>query len=166
MILRLLFAISLIFALFLCLRWLRNKPAHELNQAFKKLALFIVICLLLFLALSGRLHWLIALVAALLPFLKRLLPLMRFLPLLGRWLSLYRARQSPNEGTKHQHTANLAMSVDEALAVLELQQPINRDSITQAHRQLISKFHPDRGGSTYMAARINQARDLLIKDIA
>lgn len=50
----------------------------------------------------------------------------------------------------------------EALAVLGLAEGASQDDIVAAHRKLIQKLHPDRGGNDYLAAKINQARDFLL----
>ena len=50
----------------------------------------------------------------------------------------------------------------EALAVLGLQDDATEEDITAAHRALIQKCHPDRGGNDYLAAKINQAKDQLL----
>ncbi|MSO92981.1 MAG: molecular chaperone DnaJ [Rhodospirillales bacterium] len=54
------------------------------------------------------------------------------------------------------------MSREEALAVLGLEPGATTDQIKDAHRRLISNLHPDVGGSTYLAAKINQAKDVLL----
>ena len=55
-----------------------------------------------------------------------------------------------------------AMDKQEAMALLGLEEPISRKEITQAHRSLMGKFHPDKGGNTYLATKLNTARDLLL----
>jgi DnaJ-class molecular chaperone len=54
------------------------------------------------------------------------------------------------------------MSKAEALGVLGLSAGATEEEIIQAHRKLISRFHPDKGGSDYLAAQINQAKKILL----
>ena len=55
-----------------------------------------------------------------------------------------------------------AMSAAEARAILGIDANASVEEIKQAHRRLMGQYHPDRGGSDYLAARINQAKEILL----
>ena len=86
--------------------------------------------------------------------------------LLESWLDANRAgwREYFEETTKG--TGGTAAPADadaEAYSVLGLQPGASADEIKAAHRELMKGVHPDHGGSSYLAAKINEARDHLLR---
>ena len=235
----LLLTIAGLIALLLGVRWIARQPP----PGRRKWLLFAVVGVLAALALSGRLHWLVAAVGATLPLLYKLFALVRFVPLFtrifhnfnlgsqgfanfqsrslvleinpltgtmdgrvlagrykGRRLSSFgkseletlmaefvkddpqaaqllqsyhrmRSQRAGKRGDDHGGARDdggatapaFDMSRDQALRILGLEADATREEITEAHRRLIQKLHPDRGGSAHLAALINQAKDLLLQ---
>ena len=58
-----------------------------------------------------------------------------------------------------------AMTVDEAYLVLGLGRGATRDDVQAAHRNLMKRFHPDQGGTTYLASQVNEAKYVLLRHI-
>lgn len=218
-----------IFAVFNGLNRFRTLPAEEKPKHLRRFALYAIIGLVVFMAATGRLHWVGAAVAVAVPFITKLFALgLRFLPVLRWWQQqskpsvfttphirliidtktghitgellsgdftqqplealteeqlqtqlqqwqqtepesarlLYAYMQRRFTQNSHQshdkETANINTR-EEALNILGLEEGADKKAIIAAHKSLIQKLHPDRGGSHYLAAKVNQAKDFLLK---
>jgi len=161
---------ALLLALFVLL-----KHFASLNAAGKKkfwawfmFALFFSGVLLL--TVTGRLHVVAAVIAGAIPFLKRLLPLVRYIPLLRRFYRERKLKQdeptSQDETSKSKSSGTSTVTIAEAYAVLGLTEGASRQEVIDAHRTLMQKLHPDRGGNDYLAAQLNQSKDLLLSRLS
>ncbi|MDK8462655.1 DnaJ domain-containing protein [Marinobacter sp. SS13-12] len=231
--------------------WLRSQPASQRKPAIIKLVLFSGILMVVVMALTGRLHFLFALLGFLFPLLRRFLPGLlggsrpggfgggaggtegaeaqtgnqsnvasdilnmtldhdsgdmtgeilkgpmagraladlgegEFIELLqycrqhdddsARLLETYLDRRfgdswraddphngdDSERGESEERYRGGSLSESEARDILGVEPDASRNDIIQAHRRMMQKMHPDRGGSNYFAARINEAKELLL----
>ena len=207
---RALILLAAVASLYLAFRWFLRQPRRTQLQV----AAVTVGVALIVLAATGRLNWVFALFGALLPFLRRLVPLMSYLPAFQRVFRRFKSPQSkPGPSTGQQsrvETRFLSMILDhdtgemngsvlkgrfagkalkelsldreqseagrdatgssdemtrrEAYEILGLDEGASEEQIIEAHRRLMQRVHPDRGGSTFLAIKINQAKRRLLSD--
>ncbi|MFT4712117.1 MAG: hypothetical protein ACJAVI_002439 [Candidatus Azotimanducaceae bacterium] len=80
-------------------------------------------------------------------------------------LEAYLDREQPQwrDGDGETGETQHSLTEQEALEILGLEQGASKEDIKLAHRRIIQKLHPDRGGSTFLASQVNEAKDLLLK---
>lgn len=229
MIIKLIFAILVIIALSYLYNRFRQQAPDKRKQISLKAVLYTMAGILLLLIATGRVHWITAIFAAVVPFLSRLVPLaFRLLPFVRHWqrhgrssilqtaylrlqldqnsgamqgqvisglhagkalddlnsealdelLAYYQTHDpesfrllqaylqqgnSRSGGTSEEPKNSGNMSRREALEILGLDDNASPTDIQQAHKKLMQRLHPDRGGSNYLAAKVNQAKSVLMK---
>lgn len=221
-----LIVVVIVILLVLLARWIAKQPKGTRWQIIAIATATVLVGL----AVTGRIHWLMAAIGAALPFVRRLIGLAGYWPLLNQLrgkgkpssfstaylhvqvdlarrrmsgevvrgqfsghsldslsteqlnalrselkqsdaesyalLLAYLQFRSPGTGqsddsSSAQYKAG-TLSVQEAYAILGLKPGASKDEIIAAHRRLIQKLHPDRGGSSYLATKINLAKETLL----
>lgn len=226
MIIKLLLALGLLFALFSMMNAYKKMPAKKRKAFIIKCALFGLAGILVIGVITGRMHWFGVIIAGMLPLLRfgagtltRVLPFWLNRtggvapfktehldvkvaiqhgaisgtiikgPHIGESIESLKddelaeleayykdrdvksyylikfARRAPSGKAQNQQQAPTFgdPSREEALQILGLSGSPTKEEIINAHRRLINRLHPDRGGSDFLAARVNQARDTLLK---
>lgn len=157
--------LALVIMVFLVLRGFFQRTSTAATKNLRLLGLSAITVAALFLIATGRLNWLLGAVGLGLAYLFRLMPvLLSYAPQLHKlWADYKGARNGATgqQGRAAQQTQG-KMSSEEAYQVLGLKSGASEQDIIAAHRKLIQKNHPDRGGSDYLAMKINLAKKTLL----
>ncbi|MDO8605364.1 MAG: DnaJ domain-containing protein [Phaeospirillum sp.] len=159
MLLRLILVAGALFGLWWGLRWLSKAPPAKAKKALIAGGLGLLVLTGVALVATGKLAGLFAVAAGLAPWIGRAMRLH------GLWQGLQRMTGHSRPGMAEEPRPappDTAMTRQQAYEVLGLPPDATPDEIKEAHRRLMRANHPDSGGSTWIAARLNQARDLLL----
>ncbi len=165
--LRLLLLLVILIGLMAWLGWYAKAEPEARNRSLKNLMLYGVAGALILLVLTGRVHWIYAAIGAAIPWLNRGAAALRAWHLFKSAAQPGQASadEKPRGGEQQQSSSSGTLAGDsaqEAIELLGLQPDYSRQDVIDAHRRLIQKLHPDRGGSDYLSSRINRAREILL----
>lgn len=82
---------------------------------------------------------------------------------LDRRFSRWRQAREGNTHPRNKAASPGAMTEEEAYEILGLQEGAAREDVVRSHRTLMKKLHPDLGGTTDLAAKVNEAKDVLMR---
>mgnify|MGYP001113679301 CR=1 FL=1 len=115
--------------------------------------------LILWLVLTGKLHALFALVAAALPMMQRIIGVLMMIPGVRRFLG--QAAQGQGSGQSSPAKSG-PLTREQAAEILGVSPDASASEVRAAHRKLMGKVHPDKGGNDFLASQLNNARDKLL----
>ena len=76
-----------------------------------------------------------------------------------------RFQQKTQSNGSSETASSSSMSIEEAAEILGISIAADKEEINQAHRRLIGRVHPDKGGNDYLASLLNRARDLMLEKV-
>jgi hypothetical protein len=138
-------------------RW-QSLPEAKRTGFAKKAVLYGAAAVILGLVASGRTHWLMGILAGLLALAGRVAQLSQYAPMFKKMMG---------EETEPSQAGSVAsnqqgMSKQAAADILGVDVTAQPDDVRMAHKRLMQKMHPDRGGSDALAKQINLAKDILL----
>lgn len=160
---RLFLALAALVGVMWYLSWYRRADSNQRNRSIIRIMLYGTAALLLILVITGKIAPLFALLGAAVPLLGAAVTWINRVLVAKRIWSNFSQGKATGNNSRPPHQTPVLMGVDEALEILGLQPNTNKAEIIEAHRKLIQKIHPDRGGSNYLAGQINQAKDTLLE---
>ncbi len=140
-------------------RW-QKLPKEQQRKSAKQIALYTIAIIVVALVVTGRAHWLMGVLATLLALAGRVAQFAQYIPLFKQIFGDANAQQPPSENMP----ANRTMSRQDAADILGIDVNASQEDIRMAHKKLMQKIHPDRGGSDALAKQINEAKSILSDD--
>ncbi len=158
---RIFLALAIIAGIMWYLSWYHRADTESRRRSLRTATLYGIGIGLLILVITGRIPWLFALFSAAVPWVNRALAARQAWGFFRNWQN---RTEAGTAGGKQQGPRRPidSMTPNEALEVLGLEPGASRKEIIEAHRRLIAKVHPDKGGSDHLAQSINQARKVLL----
>ena len=158
------FVIIIAVAAIAYLLWFKIKKSK--GEEKKKLVIWTIagsaIAVLGFLAITGRLNFITAAITGAVALLPKAVQLARYMPILNQFRKQATNSDHQQNQNSQQPPSQTAMSPKQACDILGIDLNASKEEITMAHKRMMQKVHPDRGGSDYLAAQINQAKDTLL----
>ena len=158
------FLIILVVAAIAYVLWFKIKKAR--GEERKKLVIWTVagsaIAVLGFLAITGRLNFITAAITGAVAMLPKAAQLLRYLPILNKFRQHANNSNQQQNQNNRQASAQSAMNKKQASDILGIEPNASKEEIIKAHKRMMQKVHPDRGGSDFLAAQINQAKSTLL----
>jgi len=140
-------------------RW-RKLPLTERKGFVQKAMLWFAAGVILLLVLTGRAPWLMGILAALLALAARAAQLLPYIAMFKKLMGSGTGEAKSNSSVSS--SPRSAMSKEEAADILGVDVAASSEEVRLAHKKLIQKLHPDRGGSDALAKQINTAKDVLL----
>jgi hypothetical protein len=163
-VIRIYLVLLLIIIAFYALRAFKKASPAFVARILRILGFSLIGGAFIFLGATGHLNGVFALVGIAVAFAVRMLPtLLRYAPYLHRlWLEFTAGKQQSSGQQGDRTSPKGTMAKEEAYEVLGLKPGAPEQDVIAAHRKLMQKIHPDRGGSDYLAAKINLAKKILL----
>jgi len=154
---RLLILLGVVFGAIYLVRWFLKTPAETVAANIRKSFWLFLGLGLIFLAVSGKLNIIFAFIGSAIPL------IIKHAPNILRVLGIVKSIQSAKASNQPPATPpSQKMTSKDALDILGLETNASKKEIIEAHKRLMQKNHPDKGGSVHLATQINQAKKTLL----
>ena len=149
-----LLGLGVLVAAVMLLKWYAGTDVRNIKRLLAWTGIGLLALAVVFLALTGRMGAALAALTGLMVWAARIVNLIHMGRQFGGVFGRGKEKAAPNAS---------AMTEEEALRILGLAAGATEAEIKAAHRRLIEQIHPDHGGSDYLAAKVNIAKDFLLK---